>query len=67
MENSMRVKILKAFKNPMTNRVFKLGEEINVSKNIFWLRRLESKDCEKTILKKAKPLTKTKDSKKGSK
>lgn len=70
---TIKVKILKKFKNPKTNRFTKVGEEMNVSENIFWLRRIQAKDCEKVSTKKAKPISAEykanykKDSKKGSK
>lgn len=53
MSNLIRVKILKVFPNPRTNRKTKEGDEIKVPKNQFWLRRLADKDCEE-ISKKSK-------------
>lgn len=47
MDNSIRVKILVNFPNPLTNRKAKVGEEIKVPKNQFWLKRIAAKDCEK--------------------
>lgn len=73
---TVKIKVLRKFKNPKTNRFTKVGEEMNVSENIFWLKRLEAKDCEKIIFKKAKSVNAEhkaeykeykKDSKKGSK
>lgn len=48
---SIRVKILKPFLSPLTNRMTKAGAEINVPQNQFWLKRIEQKDCKKLALK----------------
>lgn len=54
MKNSMCVKVVTVFKNPFTNRMTKVGELLNVSKGIFWFKRLADKDCELVKSKKGK-------------
>ena len=71
MKNSMCVKVLKPFRSPLTNRMVEIGALLNVSENIFWLRRIEAKDCERTKNKKRSEIGAVakgpKDEKKGSK
>ena len=68
----MRIKILKEFRSPLTNKMTEINSEINVPMVLFWLKRIKEKDCEKIKLK-TKPAAKSaqkenkKDSKKGSK
>ncbi len=47
MDNTIPVKFLKKFRNPITNRMAIVGSEMNVPNGIFWMRRIEQKDCEK--------------------
>ena len=46
MIDSIKVKIIKKFPNPLTSRRTEIGQELNVPKNQFWLKRLKQKDCE---------------------
>ena len=45
--HAVPVKVLKKFRNPLTNRMAEIGQVMNVPLNIFWLRRINAKDCEK--------------------
>lgn len=56
MKNSMCIKIIREFRNPLNNRMAKVGEIFNVPKALFWFRRLEQKDCEKTNRAKIKKI-----------
>ena len=47
---SMRVKVINTFRNPMTGRMLKKGQELNVQKHRFWFKRLKDKDIEYTLL-----------------
>lgn len=71
MKQSIRVRVLKPFRNPLTNRMAQVDHCMNVPENIFWLKRLASKDCEKSKRMKSKPESPgpkvDKSSKKGSK
>lgn len=71
MKQSMRVKVLKPFRNPLTNRMAEIDHTMNVPESIFWLKRLADKDCEKSKKVKVKPALSEpkaeKNSKKGSK
>jgi len=51
MTNEMRVKIVKRFLSPLTGRMTKVGEELNVPMNKFWLKRKRLGDCEKIKFK----------------
>lgn len=62
----MRVKILKKFPSPINNRMAIVNQEMTVSKSIFWLRRLNDKDCVQISLK-AKTAKLQVEKKKGSK
>lgn len=42
----MRIKIKATFLSPSTNRMLAIGEEMNVVKNQFWLKRLNAGDVE---------------------
>lgn len=54
--NDMRVKVKAQFLSPSTNRMLKVGDEMNVEKNRFWLRRLQQGDVEAVAAKtKAAP------------
>jgi hypothetical protein len=65
MVNETRVKIKNQFLSPLTNRMVKIDEEINVPLNQFWLKRLQLGDCEK--VKRAKKAAPIQPMKKGSK
>ena len=71
MKQSIRVKVLKSFRNPLTDRMAKVDQCMNVPESIFWLKRLSTGDCEKS--KKVKVQFESlgskvvKNSKKGSK
>jgi len=78
MDNSIYVKILVPFLSPLTNRMVQSGEHINVPEGIFWLRRINDGDCErsKSVKPKAQEVVQksteavhkpAKSSKKGSK
>ena len=45
-QNDMRVRITAQFFSPMTHRILKVGQELNVPKNQFWLKRLAAQDVE---------------------
>lgn len=62
-KNAILVKVLRTFRNPLTNRMAEVGQVMNVPLNIFWLKRLDAKDCEKA--KNTKHVAKA--GKKGSK
>lgn len=69
MKNAIKVKVLKKFINPLTNRMAEVDQVLNVPEGIFWLRRLDAKDCERVLEKpksKDKPASQ-KAEKKGSK
>lgn len=53
LKMSMPVKILKTFRNPLTGRMTKIGETLNVPKERFWFKRVNDKDIE-LIKEKAK-------------
>lgn len=56
MKNSMCVQVKNQFLSPLTNRLEKVGAQMNVPKNQFWLKRIEDGDCQKIKMKtKAKP------------
>lgn len=70
-KTSMRVKVKKDFMSPLTNRMAKVDQEMNVPKTMFWLRRIKDGDCEQMKLGKRKKSAPkkaqdAKDSKKGS-
>lgn len=44
---TMRVRVLRKFRSPATNRYVEKGAELDVPQSIFWFRRLKEKDCEK--------------------
>jgi len=69
MKSVMRIKFLQKFTNPLTGRKTEIGTEQNVPENLFWLKRIQAKDCEKVNLKKsvAPRIPKAKEPKKGSK
>lgn len=71
MKQSIRVKVLKPFRNPLTNRMAQVDQCMNVPETIFWLKRLAVNDCEKSKKVKVKPESLgpkvEKNSKKGSK
>lgn len=52
MRSSIRVEIKKAFPSPLTGHRTKVGEEVNVPHNQFWLKRIDQGDCEKVKTKK---------------
>jgi len=58
MANEMRVKVKKQFLSPLTNRMAKVDEEMNVPQSRFWFRRLQEGDCQK--IGKSKPKSKPK-------
>lgn len=66
MKPSIQVRVLKSFRNPLTNRMAKVGEDMKVPHDNFWLRRLRDLDCEKTK-KASKPKPVDKPAKNGSK
>jgi len=47
MAAEMKVKLLKKFRNPKTNCHEKIGKELTVPCDQFWLRRVKQEDCEK--------------------
>ena len=53
MKSSIRVKFIKKFRNPTTNRMTEIGAEQNVLQDIFWLKRIKEKDCEQIKRKAA--------------
>ena len=54
--NDMRVKVKAQFLSPSTYRMLKVGDEMNVEKNRFWLKRLQQGDVEQVSAKtKAAP------------
>ena len=68
MAKSIRVKILKSFRNPKASIASpkkgghtKIDEELTVTKDNFWIRRLTSKDCVeiKMLVKKVQPKVST--------
>jgi len=71
MNNSMRIKVLKSFPSPLTNRMAEVDSELNVPKSQFWFKRIEQKDCieikKKTKSKASENTVAPKLDKKGSK
>lgn len=68
--NAIKVKVLKMFRDPLTNRMAEVGHVMNVPKSRFWFKRLKDGDIEKVSKLKAKaPKAKAevKENKKGSK
>jgi len=51
---AIRIKILKSFHSPLSNKALKVGQELNISPNRFWFKRLNDKDCEQISLKSRK-------------
>ncbi len=56
--------VLNTFRSPLTNRLTKVGEKMNVPRTRFWFNRLNDHDVEVFKFKKPKAETKIK---KGSK
>lgn len=69
MKAEMKVKILKPFPSPLTNKMTAAGEVINVPKSQFWLKRIQQKDVEevKNVTKAKAPKADVKNKEKGSK
>jgi len=74
MAKSIRVKILKSFRNPKSNIASpekgghtKVGEQLNVVKDNFWIKRLLAKDCEQIKMPPKPKAQPNQSAKKGSK
>lgn len=59
--NDMRIKVKASFLSPSTNRMLKVGDEMNVEKNRFWLRRLKAGDVEQMMAASVKVQEKSSD------
>ncbi len=46
MKNSVKVKVLRPFRNPVRNRMAEVDAIMSVPKNRFWFKRLQEGDCE---------------------
>lgn len=59
----MRIQVTATFLSPLTNRMLKIGEELNVEKNRFWLKRVEQKDVKKIAARAKAPPKQTENKK----
>lgn len=45
LKSSMKIKVVKSFMNPMTNRMAEIDHVMNVPKGRFWFKRIKDGDC----------------------